>query len=320
MTWPEHGRWPHGSEASCPGPLTDLLFRSRAFRSDVKHALVIEGGGMKAAFANGVLTAFEQARHRPFSGVYGTSAGGALAAWFSAGQAGFAEGTWRYARDPRFLSIRRALLGRGPFLDHELLLDQVYVAEHPLDVEAVRRAPWPVVVTAADVDTGECVYQDIRGHDVLSWLKATGRLPFASGPPVEIGGRRFVDGGVLDPIPVRRAIDDGADRVTLILNKPVERRKADSRFVLEMASRRYPALRDGIVQHHAIKAHAIAFALDPPDGVRVDVIRPPSDTGVSRMSRDMDRIRRAVSWGRDAGRRHVDAPFSPGNPASPAIL
>ena len=270
------------------------------------RALVIEGGGMKAAYANGVLSAFEAADFRPWDLVVGTSAGGALAAWYSAGQARWAEGTWPYAADPRILSYKRALLARGPLLDHEALLDVVYREEHPLDVEAVQAAPWPVVVTACDVDSGATVYQDLRHGDVIAWLKATGRLPLASGPPVEIDGRRYVDGGTVDPVPVQYALDQGATDVTLITNKPPGPKRSDPRVLVELTARRYPALREGIVRHQELKAAGVALALHPPQGVRGHVIHPSRPTRVSRLGRRMDAIREAIELGRQDGARFVD--------------
>jgi predicted patatin/cPLA2 family phospholipase len=272
-----------------------------------RRALVIEGGGMKAAYANGVLSAFEEAGHTAWDAVYGTSAGGALAAWFTAGQARYAEATWGYAADPRILSYGRWARRKGPLLDHEALLDIVYVDEHPLDQEALRRCPHPVVVTASDVRSGAAVYQDLRRGDIISWLKATGRLPFASGPPVRIDGREYLDGGVLDPIPVRKAVEDGCTDVTLVLNNPAGHARRDNAVVAGIAARRYPALRDGILRHNAIKAEALAWAEDPPEGVRVRIVRPATSTGLTRLTRDLDAIRRAIEQGRRDGQACIAA-------------
>lgn len=262
---------------------------------------------MKAAYANGVLAAFEEAGHTQWDAVYGTSAGGALAAWFSAGQARYAEGTWDYAADPRILSYKRwARLG-GPLLDHEALLEIVYLREHPIDQDAIRRAPHPVMVTASDVDTGEAVYHDLRDGPIIPWLKATGRLPFASGPPVEIDGRRFLDGGILDPIPIRQVVESGYEDITLVLNTPAGKRRKDNALIAGLAARRFPQLRDGIVRHHEIKHDAVHFAEHPPKGVRVHILRPSGPTGVSRLSRDLDRIRGAIQQGRRDGADHLAA-------------
>lgn len=262
---------------------------------------------MKAAYANGVLSAFEEAGHTAWDAVYGTSAGGALAAWFSAGQARYAEKTWDYAADPRILSFKRwARLG-GPLLDHEALLEIVYLQEHPIDQAAIHRSPHPVVVTAADVHSGKPVYQDLRTAEVIPWLKATGRLPFASGPPVPIGGREYLDGGILDPIPVRHVVESGYHDITLVLNTPPGRRRKDNAVIAGIAARRYPRLRDGILRHQAIKQESLAFAEDPPEGVRVAVIRPKASTGVSRLSRDLGLIRAAIEQGRADGHAHLRA-------------
>ena len=260
---------------------------------------------MKAAYANGVLSAFEEAGHTRFDALYGTSAGGAMAAWFAARQAVYAEETWRYAADPRILSYRRWFTRRGPLLDHEALLDIVYLREHPLDVAAVQRHPTPVIVTASDVEEGRPHYQDLRCTDVIPWLKATGRLPFASGPPVLIGGRFYLDGGITDPIPVRRAVAEGNTRVTLILNTLAGPHRRDNRVVAGLTARKWPALREGILHHQTIKADTVAWAATPPDGVRVDTIRPTHRTGLHRLSRDLNVIRGAIQQGREDARRHL---------------
>lgn len=259
---------------------------------------------MKGAYSSGVLSAFEENGYHPFDAVYGTSAGGAMAAWFSAGQARFAERTWPYAADRRIVSYRRFLRG-GPLLDHEALLDIVYLKEAPIDQAAIRRCRHPVIVTAVDIHTAEIVYHDLRDGDIIPWLKATGRLPLGAGHPVVIGARSLLDGGVFDPIPVRKAVADGATRLTVILNTPPGKARRDHALATALVARRYPALRDGIVRHHDIKQEAIDYAKSPPAGVRCDLIRPEGPTGLSRLTRDLGKIRAAIEQGKRDGVAHL---------------
>lgn len=270
-----------------------------------RTVLVIEGGGMKAAYANGVLSSFEEAGHAPWDAVYGTSAGGALAAWYSAGQARYAEKTWDYAADRRILSYRRALLRRGPILDHDALLEIIYEQERPIDQEAVRRAAWPVFVSAVDVHSGSVVYTDLRKAPIIPWLKATGRLPFAAGDPVRIQGRDYLDGGIGDPIPVYKAVEDGATDVTLILNTQVGPRRKDNGALARFTARRYPALRQGILHHQELKQAAIHYAEDPPKGVSIRIVRPEHPTGLHRLSRDLAVIHEGLRRGREDGRKFL---------------
>ncbi|MHB8634101.1 MAG: patatin-like phospholipase family protein [Thermoplasmatota archaeon] len=268
------------------------------------HALVVEGGGMKGVFANGVLSAFEEREITPWGALVGTSAGGALVAWYAARQARFAEGTWRYAEDPAVLSYRRFLTRRGPLLDHDFLLDSVYAKQHAMDLAALRRFPVPVVVVASSLATGEAAYHDVREGDALLWLKATGRLPLASGRPVDVGGLFYLDGGLTDPIPVRYAVEVlGASRVTLVLNQPHGHLVRENPFLAKLAASRYPTLRDGILHHQLIRRRSLAYALRPPLGVQVDLIEPSAPTGVHRLTRDAGRLSLALEMGRDAGRR-----------------
>ncbi|HEX2065668.1 MAG TPA: patatin family protein [Candidatus Thermoplasmatota archaeon] len=267
-----------------------------------RTVLVLEGGGMKACYANGVLSSFEEVGYAPWDAVYGTSAGGALAAWYSAGQARYPERTWDYAADRRILSYRRALTRRGPLLDHDALLEIIYERERPIDQEALRRCRWPVIVTAVDIHSGATVYKDIRRGPIIPWLKATGRLPFAAGEPVDIEGRQYLDGGIGDPIPVYKAVEDGARDVTLVLNTPPGPRRKDNPALARWTARKYPALRKGIVHHQELKQAAIHYAEDPPKGVQVRIIRPDGPTGLHRLSRDLDAIREGLRRGRADGR------------------
>jgi predicted patatin/cPLA2 family phospholipase len=266
------------------------------------QALVLEGGGMRGAYANGVLAAFEAA-DLGFEAVYGTSAGGALAAWWSAGQADDAAQTWDYVNDERILSYRRWLTRQGPLLDHDGLFEIVYEDERPLDVDAVQASDHPVVVTATEVETGDVVYHDLREGNVIDWLRATGRLPLASGPPVEIDGTRYLDGGLADPVPIEKAIEDGHDEIVVVLNRPERKSEAESWILGAVVGQRYPELFDLVRRHAEIWNEKVAIARDPPEGVDVSIVQPGEYLDLARLSRDEDKIENAIDTGRRDGRR-----------------
>lgn len=261
------------------------------------HVLVIEGGGMKAAFANGVLSAFEDVGYAPWDAVLGTSAGGTLGCWMSAKQAWKAEETWKYVLDPRVLSMKRALLRKGPYLDHEQLIDIVYTQENPIDVEAVKNASWPCYVTAVDAQTGELVCKDVRKGPVIPWIKATGRLPMMSGPPVELEGRKYFDGGLVDPIPVQYAVEVlGATKVTLITNNTFVKHKEVP--LAGALVRKYPALKEYMNTHQARKAAGMEYA---ENSSITTIIAPTEHHGISRFSKDLDAVLKHMERGRAMG-------------------
>lgn len=267
-------------------------------------ALVIEGGANRAAYATGVAASLQAAGFVP-DAVYGTSAGGALAAWYGAGQMENACRTWDAVLDRKLLSYRRALLG-GYVFDLHTLYHEYYPNVFGMDVAALKRAPFPIYVTLTDADTGETFHHDIRGEaSPLAYVHAGAAIPLLSATPVELGGRRYLDGGTTDPIPLAKAIEDGHKDIVCILNRPPGERKPEAAWAVEIFARKFPKLRDAARMHHELHNRAVRLALSPPEGVRVRVIRPTSDTGVSRATRDISRIHAAIEQGRRDGMRET---------------
>lgn len=278
---------------------------------------------MRAAYSSGVLASFHDAGLR-FDAVYGTSVGGALGAWWTAGQVREGLRTWDYVRDARIMSYGRWLTFRGPLLDHDALFKIVYERDIPLDVKAVQASPWPVVVTVTEVDSAKVRYVDLRKGRVIDWLRATGRLPLAAGKAVDIDGVTYIDGGFADPIPLQKAIDDGHKEIVALLNNPVGPRRPESRIATWLVSRRFPALADLARRHHAIHDDAVELAERPPKGVAVHIIRPLRSTGLHRLSRNAAKLSAGIEQGRAEGaafvREHPElrtrAPSAPGRPRS----
>lgn len=269
-------------------------------------ALVIEGGANRAAYATGVGASLQAAGFVP-SAVYGTSAGGALAAWYGAGQMEQACKTWDAVVDRDLLSYRRALIG-GYVFDLKKLYHHYYPNVFGMDVEALRRAPFPVHVTITDADSLETIHPDIRSSpSPLALVHAGAAIPIFSEAPVLWEGKRYLDGGTTDPIPIQKAIDDGHKRIVCILNRPPGDRKAEPAWAVEILARKFPTLREAIRKHHEYHNQAVRVALSPPEGVSVHVIRPATDTGVSRATRDLRRIHAAIARGRVDGKRAAAA-------------
>ena len=71
----------------------------------------------------------------------------------------------------------------------------------------------PLAVLATDMETGgETVF---RSGDLLEPILASTAMPGIF-PPVEIAGRRFIDGGVADGVPITPAVEMGAKRIYVL--------------------------------------------------------------------------------------------------------
>ncbi len=264
--------------------------------------LVLEGGAARATYGSGVADALAVAGLVP-EAIYGTSAGGAIAAWYAAGQTAVGVTTWDHIVDRSLLSYRRALV-RRPILNFSRLYGEMYPNHFGMDVAKLRAAPFPVWVTLADADRAESVYVDLRkAQDPFRVLHATSALPLVSEAPVEIEGRRYVDGGMTDPIPVAKAIEDGHRDIIVVASRVAGERRPEPQIVVRAVGRRFPALREATAQHSALQNAALRLAQSPPPGVRVRLVQPSRDLGVSRLTRDVAKLRAAVEEGRRDGAR-----------------
>lgn len=190
-----------------------------ARRDDHRVALVIGGGGMRGAYVAGMLHALERAGLRPcFDEVYGASSGSFSAAAFLTGSAaGCAACFPEDLATDVFINMRR-LGTRRPVvsLDH---LVHVLATCKPMPWDRLGHTPAPLHVVATD--TADLTAHTLHGMvTVADWeraLRASASIPLLAGPPVEYGGRRWVDGSVGEPLAMTRALRGGATHVLVML-------------------------------------------------------------------------------------------------------
>jgi NTE family protein len=156
--------------------------------------LALSGGGAHAAAHAGVLRALERASI-PVAGVAGVS-GVALVAAAWAGGADLDQLVARAAGLHPWMWVR----GWGGGLLSGSRLGAMI--EEFLPVATFEGLRVPVRVLATDVDTGEAVA--FTSGDLRDAVRASVSFPGVF-PPTVLGGRRFVDGGVSEVVPVRLA-------------------------------------------------------------------------------------------------------------------
>jgi predicted patatin/cPLA2 family phospholipase len=271
-------------------------------------ALVIEGGGNRAAYSAGMAIAIEElGLTECFDAVYGTSGGALNGAWLLTGEGRKWLPLWaspEYAAE-RVVDPKRLLRG-GPMVDVETLLHHVYVNVFPMDFEAVLASPVSLHPMATDARTGEAV--DLRPtiHDRRSLqaaLRASASLPLLAGRPVRIEGGRYVDGGLVAPVPFRAALEQGATHVLVLRTRragqAVEQAEGLQRLVMEAwfgAFARGAAAPFRRRHELHLEDEAILHGAAP----SVLQVRPPLDSpDVSRLTSDLGLVARAIELGRE---------------------
>lgn len=203
-------------------------------RDPHRVALVLEGGGMRGVVSAGMTAALERLGLTPcFDLVVGSSAGALNGAALIAGVARHGAATYHGPlASLSFVNPARVLRGR-PVIDVGHILAYASAQLDGARHERVLASPIELHCIAVSVETAEPV--DLSGMrsmpELLDALLASSRMPWAGGAPVEIAGRRYLDGGLAAPIPVAEAIAAGATHVLALQTRPYgEPRKSASRL------------------------------------------------------------------------------------------
>ncbi|MFF1573943.1 patatin family protein [Leifsonia sp. NPDC058292] len=274
---------------------------------DARLVLLIEGGSSRGAFSSGMTIAIEKHGLLPlFDAVYGSSAGALSAAWLLSGRA---ESTVHAWWDPivmrTTIDLRRALR-RLPVVDTHFLIHTVYTEIHLMDFPKVLASPVEFHPIATDALTGQATDLYGRFHDQESLqaaLRASTAMPLLAGEPIEVEGRRFVDAGVSEPVPIRTALaQDATHIVALRTRRSDEKVSAPDRLQRLILTRWFakyaPGALDPWLDRQAVRAEEERLLAEHPATLQ---IRPPiGSVNVGRTERGEAVLRDAVNTGRQA--------------------
>ena len=240
--------------------------RARVLRRRVRTAFVFAGGGARGSAQIGMLQALV-ARGITADAVYGASVGAINAAGYcgqptAAGVDTLAERWHNISREDvfpqgRFPTPWRFFQQRESVHPNDGIRR---VIESGLVFERLEDSPIPLEVVATSLTDGRM--QWFSEGPAAVRIQASAALP-ALLPPVEVDGEAFIDGGVVDNVPIGRAIAQGAERIFVLLCGP-----------LHYTPHRYRRPIEAVLTAFFIAVHArFARELERlPEGVEVVVI------------------------------------------------
>ena len=201
--------------------------------------LVLEGGGMRGIFTAGVVDVLMEKGVYGFDTVWGVSAGAINAASYLAHQQGrYMRETLAFRDDDRFMSIK-SFAKTGDLTGGDFLYHTIQDELDPFDYEtfAQRRSRYMVVATNVVFGTPE--YFEVKSlPEDVDKVRASASLPVIS-RIVEIDGGRYLDGGTSDSVPVERALEEGAEKLVVVLTQHREYEKKGGYELQTLADARY---------------------------------------------------------------------------------
>lgn len=271
----------------------------------MKTALVLEGGGLRGVYTEGVLDALMQVGWRA-DYVVGVSAGANNGIYYVAGQPGAALGSvLDYVGDRRYLSLENYVRTHSVF-GMDFIFHDIPERLAPLDFDRALASPVQFEAGATDVATGRAVYFDkahLSGHDTTI-LRASCSMPgFA--PMVPYQGGLYLDGGTADPIPLERALAVGCDRFVVVRTRPLAYRKKPERGrrLYTPLFRQYPALVACLNRRHHVYNASVRLCGALASQGRAVVIAPDAHLEMARFEKDRDKLLAAYRQGLADGER-----------------
>lgn len=272
----------------------------------MKTGLVLEGGGVRGIYTAGVLDVFME-QGITFDGLLGVSAGAIHGCSYLSRQHGRSIRYYeKYCGDPRFMSFR-SFLKTGDVVGVDFCYHELPDRLDPYDHEAFLKNETPFYVVCSNVETGEAEYPritDMRGQ--IDLLRASASLPYFS-RVVEFGGKKYLDGGCTDSIPVDAMRKLGYARSVVVLTRDVEyRKKAEKRALTSLVYRKYPAFAAALRRRHEMYNAQVERVLELEAAGEIFVIRPLVPPEVGRMEKDPAKVRGAYEAGRTDALARLD--------------
>jgi predicted patatin/cPLA2 family phospholipase len=263
-------------------------------------ALVIEGGGLRGAFAVGVLRILlRDVGADYFNTILAASSGVFAGTYFAASQGEEMENTWRDRVWGNLLVNHWNWFSPArPVLRLDYLID-LFKGPVRLDVDAVMRARPHIEYVLTDYLNGKAAYFDAKRMDIFDLMRASAALPRVYPVPVVIDGHPFYDGGQSDPVPVARAISGGATRIVVVRTRPMGYlKKPRSRRVGRLLLPKATLAREEWCTLHERYNATVALIESPPPGVHILAICP-RELHLGRLTRSRAQIIAAIEHGKE---------------------
>ncbi|QEN09145.1 patatin family protein [Oceanispirochaeta crateris] len=268
------------------------------------NSLIVEGGAMRGIFSAGVLDGFLQEDYNPYDFCIGVSAGATnLAAWLCGQQGRNYKVITDYSCRPEFISFRKYLLG-GHAIDLDWLWE-ITIREITLDLHEFKKKKTDFYVGVTNAITGQAEYLVPEDQSLISIIKGSCALPGLYRDFPEYNGLIMSDGGVADPIPVLQAYNLGSRDITVILSRPAgyRKKKGVSASLSALMIPGKKELAKTMKNRWQIYNNAIDFLENPPADCRVNIITPPQNFEVNRLTKDAGKLDARYRMGLEAAQQ-----------------
>ena len=272
----------------------------------MRVGLVLEGGAMRGIFTAGVLDVFME-NNIKVTDIVGVSAGTLFGINYVSKQPKRSlRYNLRYINDNRYMSIK-SLMRTGNLINKDFTYYKLPFQLDVFDNKTFKQSDVNFFATVTNIETGEAEFIKIEdAFKQMETLRATSALPFIS-EIIEINGKKYLDGGIANSIPVDFFENQNFDKIIVILTRPIDYRKKKSTGVqFKVAYSKYPKLIEKLENRYKDYNDTVERILELEKQGKVLVIRPDEEITIKRLEKDTDKLQHVYDLGIRNGKESIE--------------
>ena len=274
-----------------------------------KTALIIEGGGQRGVFSFGITDTFIARNYDPFDIYIGVSNGVAVLCWYLIRETDNNLDKMLYAAKGDYLSYKNIFTGKDILKFHQMYDDGEKMFQPSMDKIKNNLDGKEYIAVVTDAIEANAEYYSFGDGDWMPKMIASGTLPVLVRTPSLINGRRKFDGGVSDPLPVEKAYEMGAKKIILIrtYEKQFRRKMKLENYIGALFSKKYPKLRNALLEHYKTYNRALDFIKNPPNDCEIVQLCPPKKLKSKRDSKNIEILKADYNLGKRVAADYLDS-------------
>lgn len=268
--------------------------------------LVLEGGTLRPIFSCGVMDALLD-NGIMFPYIIGVSAGITDAvSYVSKQKERNLKVLEKYRHDKRYIGLGNFRKCKSLF-GLDFVYDEIPNSLEVFDWDTYRNYDGTMLVGVTNAKTGQVEYMNGNEMDEkCTMLRATCAIPMLF-PPIMINGVPYYDGGLVAPIPIKKAIMDGNEKNLIILTRTKEYRKKLTKsniIVAKALQKKYPKLKDILLKRHIQYNKTVEFVNRLEQEGKAIVLRP--EYSLESLEKDVAVLRETNRMGYDMATKRID--------------
>lgn len=260
----------------------------------VRATMVLEGGATRGVFTSGALD-YLMEKDVYLSDIIGVSAGSCNAVDYVSRQPGRTRDCMIHKeKEYNYYYGFTKFIKEKSLLDMDMVFDKYPNELFPFDYDTYFASEMECEIVTTNCVSGQAEYMKERKNKerLMKICRASSSMPLVS-PIVNVDGIPYLDGGLADSVPVKRAMELDNKKIVLILTRnPGYRKKMPSKGSIKIYRRaysKYPNLVRSILRRNPLYNQTMNWIEHLERNGKIFVLRPLIPT-VSRLEKNYDAL------------------------------